>query len=229
MVRTRPSTGCCGALLALSVGCLTLVPASAHAGRWSRIKRGIQRHMSGASTSLRRCPVPVLGKKNKRHKPARWETGGGVVLDLERHKVLLLRVRKERKEGRNGWTLPKGKIDPGESPLAATVRETREETGGLQPRVVGKLARYRSSRALRHYFLMTARPGQVKHLEQRRRALKQRPKKRRYLDEHREVLDARWVSLKQARKLLQRGRDRRVLRAAEDALRGLERDGRRHR
>jgi 8-oxo-dGTP diphosphatase len=34
------------------------------------------------------------------------------------------------------WTLPKGKLHPGESPLEGALREVREETG-YQPRVLG--------------------------------------------------------------------------------------------
>lgn len=42
-------------------------------------------------------------------------------------RVLLLRRRKEPFAG--FWTAPGGKLDPGEDPLQAVVREIREETG----------------------------------------------------------------------------------------------------
>jgi len=47
---------------------------------------------------------------------------GGVVV---REGSVLLVHRTQH----NDWSLPKGKLDPGETPLAAAVREVREETG----------------------------------------------------------------------------------------------------
>lgn len=49
----------------------------------------------------------------------------------------LLLIRKKRGVGAGYYNLPGGKLEPGESPLAAARRETREETGltphNLQP------------------------------------------------------------------------------------------------
>lgn len=59
--------------------------------------------------------------------PARVIRAAGVVLtrgvgrDLE---VAVIRRRRQR-----DWSLPKGKLDPGEHPLEAAVRECQEETG----------------------------------------------------------------------------------------------------
>jgi len=52
----------------------------------------------------------------------RYETGGGVV--IYRQQMLLLN-RPARQEIR----LPKGHIDPGETPMGTALRETREESG----------------------------------------------------------------------------------------------------
>jgi ADP-ribose pyrophosphatase YjhB (NUDIX family) len=60
---------------------------------------------------------------------------GAVVLDgLGR--VLL--VRRGRPPGVGQWTLPGGKLEPGETPAEAVLREVLEETG-VRTRVVGDL------------------------------------------------------------------------------------------
>ena len=43
-------------------------------------------------------------------------------------KILLL-LRQDHKPEGNTWSVPAGKVDPGESPLEAIIREVREETG----------------------------------------------------------------------------------------------------
>ena len=51
------------------------------------------------------------------------QAAGGVVLDDDGHVVLVHRPRYD------DWTLPKGKLDPGESFEDAALREVEEETG----------------------------------------------------------------------------------------------------
>ena len=48
----------------------------------------------------------------------------GIVILNARRELLLCHVT-----GQNHWDLPKGGIDPDETPLAAALRETREESG----------------------------------------------------------------------------------------------------
>ena len=47
----------------------------------------------------------------------------------------------KKKKG-DSWSLPKGHIDPGETPDEAAVREIREETGIEEVRLVRKLGSY---------------------------------------------------------------------------------------
>ena len=53
----------------------------------------------------------------------------GVSAAIIAHQGRVLLVRRRVKEGRLSWQFPAGKIEPGESPEEAAVRETREETG----------------------------------------------------------------------------------------------------
>lgn len=62
---------------------------------------------------------------------------GVVILNRDRE-LLLCHVT-----GQNHWDLPKGGIDPGETPLDAALRETREESGlRLQPDALFDLGRF---------------------------------------------------------------------------------------
>ena len=62
---------------------------------------------------------------------------GVVILNRERE-LLLCHVT-----GQNHWDLPKGGIDPGETPLEAALRETREESGlRLQADALSDLGRF---------------------------------------------------------------------------------------
>jgi ADP-ribose pyrophosphatase YjhB (NUDIX family) len=59
--------------------------------------------------------------------PVQFElSAGGVVIDGEQ-RALLIRTRNMKEE--EVWTLPKGRLDAGETSEDAAVREVREETG----------------------------------------------------------------------------------------------------
>lgn len=58
-------------------------------------------------------------------------TGGrpGIAAAVVVHEGRVLMVRRRVSEGRLSWQFPAGEVEAGESPQAAAVRETREETG----------------------------------------------------------------------------------------------------
>jgi 8-oxo-dGTP diphosphatase len=142
----------------------------------------------------------LIERRRHPRKDGGWQTSGGVVVDPESGRLLLVKVRRERRDGRRGWTWPKGRIDPGEGPVYAALREIEEEAG-VVAEPLWRIALVQSRKALRHYFLLAkiaARPL-----------------------EGREVLEVRWVRPPKAERLLERERDRRVLVAAVQALRML--------
>ncbi len=120
------------------------------------------------------------------------EAAGGVVLDPEGRVVLVHRPRYD------DWTLPKGKLDPGESFEEAALREVEEETG-LRARLVRELPAIRYTDAkgrpkLVRYWLMEVEhdPG---------------------FEPNDEVDELRWLDPREALSLLTYERDGEVLRA----------------
>jgi ADP-ribose pyrophosphatase YjhB (NUDIX family) len=120
----------------------------------------------------------------------RWASAGGVVVDAGT--VALIRQKKK-------WTLPKGRVDPGESISRAARREVLEETG-LRATVVEYLGVVESPRKDTHWFLMALQVDEGHHDD--------------------EVDEIRFVKPNKARKLLDSRRDRRVLERALSALAG---------
>ncbi len=80
------------------------------------------------------------------------ESAGGVVFDRA-GRVALVRQRDRR--ARLRWTLPKGRLERGESPDEAAIREVYEETG-IVTRLLGAIGVYDTKRRRTHYFRMLA-------------------------------------------------------------------------
>jgi 8-oxo-dGTP pyrophosphatase MutT (NUDIX family) len=125
---------------------------------------------------------------------ARELSAGGVVVRRLRGRFWLAAIRPRGKpEG--VWALPKGLVDPGESPDVTAQREVAEETG-LEARLDGKLGdvRYVYSRRggervfkVVSFFLFRYRSGRIGELPP---------------GMEREVAEARWLPLDEAPRLL---------------------------
>ena len=75
--------------------------------------------MTSMREKLRLCYNLVMNKK--------IEKAGTVILRNNNKKMEILLGHRSREF--NDWTFPKGKIEPGETPEEAAIRETKEETG----------------------------------------------------------------------------------------------------
>ena len=100
------------------------------------------------------------------------------------------------------WSVPKGKLDPGEDHATAAVREVEEETGlrcSLGPELLSTAYVDRKGRPKRvRYWAMTATGGDFVPTD--------------------EVDEVRWVPLERARSLLSYARDTDVLEALRRAV-----------
>lgn len=134
-------------------------------------------------------------------------SAGGVVLD-RRGRVAL--VRQPDRDGDLRWTLPKGRVDPGETLEEAALREVLEESG-VHARITAYIGVHEGKRSFIHYFrmVMTRVAGEP---------------------DPRETVAMRFVPLARARELVRSARDRQVLAlAVYDDARALRRDAARHR
>jgi 8-oxo-dGTP pyrophosphatase MutT (NUDIX family) len=137
-------------------------------------------------------------------------SAGGVLVKVIRGRPHLAAIRPQgKREGT--WVLPKGNIDPGETPAEAAVREVREETG-VEGRLDEKLGdvKYTYTRAggervfkVVSFYLLHARRGRIGGIEEAMRV---------------EVADARWLPLDEAPRLLAYGGERQMAVKARDRV-----------
>jgi 8-oxo-dGTP pyrophosphatase MutT (NUDIX family) len=139
-------------------------------------------------------------------------SAGGVLVKRIKGRPHVAAIRPQGKpEGL--WALPKGNLDPGESPAETAVREVREETG-VAGRLVEKLGdvkyTYTRRSGLRvfkivSFYLLTAGAGRIGAIDEAMRI---------------EVAEARWLPLDEAPRLLAYSGERQM---AKEALARLAR------
>ena len=141
-------------------------------------------------------------------------SAGGVLVRKIRGRTMVAAIRPRGKD--EVWALPKGRIDAGETPAEAAVREVREETG-VEGRLVEKLgdvryvytASWEEAKGERifkvvSFFLLRAGRGRIGEIDEAMRI---------------EVAEARWLPLEEAPRLLTYGGERQM------ALKALEQVG----
>jgi 8-oxo-dGTP diphosphatase len=141
---------------------------------------------------------------------AREFSAGGVLVRTIRGRPMVAAIRPQGKpEG--VWALPKGNVDPGESPAETALREVWEETG-VRGRLVEKLGdvKYVYTRRdgerifkIVSFFLLRAGRGRIGEIDERMRV---------------EVAETRWLPLDEAQKLLAYKGEREMAAKALDRL-----------
>lgn len=79
--------------------------------------------------SIGRMPRPDQRRRRRRMETANETSAGGLVVDRSGPEPRGALIGKRDRSGRLVWSLPKGHVEPGESPPQAAVREVAEETG----------------------------------------------------------------------------------------------------
>jgi len=139
-------------------------------------------------------------------------SAGGVLVRRIGGRPHLAAIRPQGKPP-GTWVLPKGNLEPGESPAETAVREVLEETG-----VLGKLdeklgdVKYTYTRRggervfkVVSFYLLRAGRGRLGEIEEEMRV---------------EVADARWLPLDEAPRLLAYGGERQMAAKARDRVGG---------
>jgi mutator protein MutT len=138
-------------------------------------------------------------------------SAGGLVIDaVDGHAYAAIIARRNR-AGTLEWCLPKGHVEPGETPAQAAIREIAEETGitGQVLRHLGTVSYWFAGEERRvhksvHHYLLSALAGELTHLR----------------DPDQEAEDAAWVRLDDLRERLAYPNERRLVLVAQSILEG---------
>jgi len=133
-------------------------------------------------------------------------SAGGVVYRRRRGQIQVALAARRTRRGDLVWGLPKGGVEPDETPESAAIREVREETG-LHARIEDSLGEIRyfyvwdgvRVRKLVHFFLMRATGGHVSEHDE-------------------EMEDVRWFPLAEAAKAAGYKGERQVVERALERL-----------
>lgn len=136
----------------------------------------------------------------------RETSAGGVVYRRRRGRVQVLLAARRTRHGDLVWGLPKGEVEPEETPEQAALREVREETG-ISAAIEAPLGDIRyvyvwdgvRVRKRVHFFLMRARGGRLS-------------------DHDEEMEDVRWFPLEHAVAAAAYKGEREVLERAAERL-----------
>jgi 8-oxo-dGTP pyrophosphatase MutT (NUDIX family) len=137
-------------------------------------------------------------------------SAGGVLVRVVRGRPMLAAIRPQGRPA-GLWALPKGNLEPGESPEEAAVREVWEETG-VHGRSVAKLGDVRyvytwaGERVFKvvSFYLLRAGRGRIGEIDEQMRV---------------EVAEARWLPLDEAPSLLAYEGEREMAAKARDRVR----------
>jgi 8-oxo-dGTP pyrophosphatase MutT (NUDIX family) len=137
------------------------------------------------------------------------EFSAGAVLVRQMGGRRMMAAIRPRGKREGTWALPKGNLDPGETPAETALRETLEETG-VEGRLVEKLGDVKYTYTRRDgtrvfkivsFFLLRAGRGRLGEIADEMRV---------------EVAEARWLPLEEAPRLLAYGGEREMAAKARD-------------
>jgi ADP-ribose pyrophosphatase YjhB (NUDIX family) len=105
--------------------------------------------------------IAIAGARRQpqRRRSRKWMSAGGLVIDA-RGRIALVRQRNRR--GRWQWTLPKGRMDRGETVEAAALREVYEESG-LRARIIRPIVLHEGRLHFTQFFEMTLERDDGQH------------------------------------------------------------------